>query len=82
MQIQASRKRTLTKQNKLIMKPETELEIIQIQILEYLAQLDMSTCLGLLGDPNKNISYPLNIINYKLSFNDCKINISFGKLSY
>ncbi|XP_029343352.1 DNA-dependent protein kinase catalytic subunit isoform X2 [Acyrthosiphon pisum] len=80
MQLQNSRKRSLTKHSKLITKPETELEIVQIKILEYLAQLDMSTCLGLLGDPNKIINYPLNIINYKLSFNDCKINISFDHL--
>jgi len=82
MQLQNNRKRTLTKHNKLITKPETELEIVQIKILEFLAQLDMSTCLGLLGDPNKIISYPLNTINYKLSFNDCKINISFGELCF
>lgn len=73
------KKRTLVKRNKLIMKPETELEIVQIQILEYLAQLDIATCLGLLGDSNRTISYPIDIINYKLPFNDCKINISFGK---
>jgi len=82
MQVQDSKKRTLIKQNKLIMKPETELEIVQLQILEYLAQLDMSTCLGLLEDPNKIKSYPLNVINYKLSFNDCKITISFGELCF
>jgi len=82
MQIQNNKKRTFTKHNKLITKPETELEIVQIKILEYLAQLDMSTCLGLLRDPNKITSYPLNIINYKLSFNDCKINISFGELYF
>ncbi|XP_025192516.1 DNA-dependent protein kinase catalytic subunit-like [Melanaphis sacchari] len=80
MQIQDNKKRTLLKQNKLIMKPETELEIVQIQILEYIAQLDMSTCLKLLGDPDKIINYPRNIINYQLSFNDCKINISFDHL--
>ncbi|KAE9538881.1 hypothetical protein AGLY_005463 [Aphis glycines] len=40
----------------------------------------MSTCLGLLGDPEKIINYPRDIINYKLSFNDCKINISFDHL--
>jgi len=61
------------------MKPETELEIVQTQILEYLAQLDMTTYLGLLGDSNKTKSCPINIINYKLPFNDCNINISFGK---
>jgi len=82
MQVQNNRKRTLTKHNKLITKPETELEIVQVKILEYLAQLDMSTCLGLLEDPNEIISYPLNIINYNLSFNDCKINISFGELGF
>jgi hypothetical protein len=82
MQVQDNRKRTLLKQNKLIMKPETELEIVQIKILEYLSHLDMSTCLELLGDPDRLINYPHNIINYKLSFNDCKINISFGKLFF
>ncbi|XP_060849991.1 DNA-dependent protein kinase catalytic subunit-like isoform X3 [Rhopalosiphum padi] len=80
MQVQDNRKRTLLKQDKLIMKPETELEIVQIQILEYLSRLDMSTCLELLGDPDRLINYPRNIINYKLSFNDCKINISFDHL--
>lgn len=79
MQIKKKKKRTLIKRNKLVMKSETELEIVQIQILEYLAQLDMTTCLELLGDPNKITSYPVNIINYKLPFNDCKINISFGE---
>ncbi|XP_026819503.1 DNA-dependent protein kinase catalytic subunit-like [Rhopalosiphum maidis] len=80
MQVQGNRKRTLLKQNKLIIKPETELEIVQIQILEYLSQLDMSTCLELLGDPDRLINYPRNLINYKLSLNDCKINISFDHL--
>jgi len=79
MQVKNSRKRTLIKHNKLITKPETELEIVQLKILEFLAQLDMSTCLRLLGDPNAIVSYPLNVINYELSFNDCKINISFGE---
>lgn len=79
IQIKKIKPRTLIKRNKLIMKPETELEIVQVQILEYLAQLDMTTCLELLEDPNKIINYPVNIINYKLPFNDCKINISFGE---
>lgn len=79
MQIQNNKKKTLIKQNKLNMKPESELEIVQTKILEYLAQLDMTTCLRLLGDPNKITSYPVNIINYNLPFNDCKINISFGE---
>lgn len=79
IQIKKIKKRTLIKRNKLIMKSETELEIVQIKILEYLAQLDMVTCLELLGDQNQITSYPVNIINYKLPFNDCKINISFGE---
>lgn len=79
MQIQNNKKQTLIKHNKLTVKPESELEIVQTKILEYLAQLDMTTCLRLLGDPNTTTSYPTNIINYKLSFNDCKIDISFGE---
>lgn len=68
----------MIKQNKLIIKSETELEIIQTQIIEFLAQLDMNFCLQILKDLD-DMSYPSNIINYKLSFNDCKINICFGK---
>lgn len=79
LQAQKKRKRKLVKQNKLIMKPETELEIVQMHILKFLGQLDMTTCLRLLGNPNQIANYPINIINYKLSFIDCKINISFGE---
>lgn len=79
MQVQNNKRKTLIKQNKLITKPETELEIVQIQILEFIAQLDMATCLELLGNPNNAISYPTNIIEYILPFNDCKLNISFGE---
>lgn len=61
------------------MKSETELEIVQTQILQYLAQLDMATCLRLLGNSNEMLSFPVNVINYKLSFNDYKINICFGE---
>lgn len=61
------------------MKPKTELEIVQTKILKFLAELDMTMCLQLLGNPNQIINFPINIINYKLSFNDIKINISFGK---
>lgn len=69
----------MIKQIKLIMKPGTELEIVQTEVLEFLAQLDTTTCLRLVEDPEKIISYPINIINYKLPLNDCKFNISFGK---
>lgn len=79
MQIHNNKKKTLIKQNKLILKPESELEIVQTKILKYLAHLDMTNCLRLLGDPNTTTSNPINVINYKLPFNDCKINISFGE---
>lgn len=80
MHINNHKKTTLMKSNKLIMKSETDLEIVQIQILELLAQLDINTCLGLLDESKRVLSYPsISIINYKLSFNDCKINISFGE---
>lgn len=69
----------MVKKNKLIIKSETDLEIVQIQILEFLAQLNINSCLGILVNTNENISFPINVINYKLSFSDCKINISFGK---
>lgn len=79
IQIQNNKKKTLIKQNKLIVKPESELQIVQTKILKYLAHLNMTSCLRLLGDPNTTINNPINIINYKLPFNDCKINISFGE---
>lgn len=79
LQTLKDKKRKLIKQNKLIMKPKTELEIVQTKILKFLAELDMTMCLQLLGNPNQIINFPINIINYKLSFNDIKINISFGK---
>ncbi|XP_050441863.1 DNA-dependent protein kinase catalytic subunit-like isoform X2 [Adelges cooleyi] len=80
IKIQTLKKRKLIKRNKLIMKPETELEIVQNQILEFLAHLDITTCLNLLEKSENEGFYPKDIINYKLSFSDCKINISFDNM--